>query len=217
MSIIENHLIAAMPPMARRHLLALCEPVQLHEGELLCSAGLPASNAYFLREGFVVLAVPVLGHSAVQVAMLGREGMLGVHLLWGQSLSPWQAQVQQGGEALRISARSLRRMARSSMSVQQGLACYQCGLVGRVAIEAGCQHYHALEARLARWLCLAHAHSDQAPIQITQDRLAQWLGVRRVGVTVAMGALQRQGLLQCQRGQITVLQPMGLRDLSCGC
>lgn len=217
MSIIENHLIAAMPPMARRHLLSMCEPVQLQEGELLCSAGLPASHAYFLREGFVVLAVPVQGHSAVQVAMLGREGMLGVHLLWGQSLSPWQAQVQQGGEALRINARALRRMSRASLSVQQGLACYQCGLIGKLAIEAGCQHYHALEARLARWLCQAHAHSDQSPIQITQDRLAQWLGVRRVGVTVAMGALQRQGLLQCQRGQITVLKPVGLRDLSCGC
>lgn len=217
MSIIENHLIAAMPVMARRHLLALCEPVRLQEGDLLCSAGLPAPHAYFLREGFVVLAVPVLGHSAVQVAMLGREGMLGVHLLWGQNLSPWQAQVQQGGEALRISARALRRMSRASLSAHQGLACYQCGLIARLAIEAGCQHYHALEARLARWLCLAHAHSDQAPIQITQDRLAQWLGVRRVGVTVAIGALQRQGLLQCQRGQITVLKPMGLRDLSCGC
>jgi CRP-like cAMP-binding protein len=216
-SIIENHLIAAMPTMARRHLLALCESVCLEEGQLLCSAGQPAAHAYFLREGFVVLAVPVKDHGAVQVAMLGREGMLGLHLLWGQSQSPWQAQVQQGGEALRIGARAFRRMSRASQSVQQGLACYQCGLIGRLAIEAGCQHYHALESRLARWLSQAHAHSDQTPIQITQDRLAQWLGVRRVGVTVAIGALQRQGYLQCQRGQITVLDDKGLQSLSCGC
>jgi CRP-like cAMP-binding protein len=210
----DNRLIAALPPMARRRLLAVCEPVDLLAGQALCSMGQPVTHVYFLREGFAVLSVPVLKHNAIQVGMLGREGMLGAHLLWGMPLPPWQAQVQQGGRAWRMGARAFRSLCQTSLPLQQSLALYQCGLLMQLALEAGGQPLRSLETRLARWLCMADELGDHSPLLVTQERLAQWLGVRRVGVTVAEGALSRQGLIACRRGEIRVLNPRGLRALA---
>jgi len=210
----DNRLIAAMPPMARRRFLAACELVEVHAGQSLCSMGQPLSHAYFFCAGFAVLSVAAPRHEAIQVGMLGREGMLGVHLLWGLSLPPWQAQVQQGGRAWRIGARALRNVCQTSLPLQQGLALYQCGLLMQLAVEAGGQPLRSLETRLARWIAMADELSDHTPLLVTQERLAQWLGVRRVGVTVAEGALARQGLIACRRGQITVLNPQALRALA---
>jgi CRP-like cAMP-binding protein len=194
--------------------MAVCEPVVLHVGEILCSVGQPLTHAYFLREGFAVLSVPALRHEAIQVGMLGREGMLGVHLQWGMPLPPWQAQVQQGGLAWRIAARALRSVCQTSLPLQQGLALYQCELIVQLALEAGGQTLRSLETRLARWICMADELGDHEPLLVTQERLAQWLGVRRVGVTVAEGALARQGLIACRRGEIKVLNPRALRALA---
>jgi len=210
----DNHLIAALPPKARRRLLAACELVTLSAGETLCRQGQPMSHAYFPRSGFVVLTVVAPAREPIQVGMIGREGMLGVHLLWGLVLPPWQAQVQQGGLAWRMGARALRQACLGNGPLLQGLAGYQCGLLGQLAADLGGLPFWSLEARLARWLTMADAHSDHAPLQITQERLAHWLGVRRVGVTVAEGGLARRGLIACQRGQITVLDPQALRAVA---
>lgn len=210
----ENRLISAMPPMARRRFLAACEPIEVHAGQSLCCMGQALTHAYFLCEGFAVLSVAAPRHEAIQVGMLGREGMLGVHLLWGLSMPPWQAQVQQGGQAWRIGARALRQVCQTSLPLQQGLALYQCGLLMQLALEAGGQPLRSLETRLARWIAMADELGGHTPLLVTQERLAQWLGVRRVGVTVAEGALARRGLIACRRGEITVLNPQALRALA---
>lgn len=214
---VENHLIELLARKDRLRLLTNCEPFQLEMGEVLCEPGEATRHVYFPVEGFISLVTLIDGHAGLEVGMVGREGMLGAQLALGVSISPLHAVVQGTGSAWRISAAAFRRELAASVALQRVLSRYLYVLMAQLAASAGCLRFHQIGPRLARWMLMSQdrAHSDS--FHITHEFLAYMLGVRRVGVTTAAGTLQRAGLIEYRRGEITVLNRSGLEAAACSC
>lgn len=217
MAPVENHLIERLPQKDRLRLLALCEPVQLVLAEVLCHPGQPARHVYFPTEGFISLVAQVDGTPALEVGMVGREGMLGAHLALGVVTAPLHALVQGAGAAWRVATPAFRAELARSAPLQRGLNRYLYVLMAQLAASAACLRFHQIGPRLARWLLMTQdrAHSDQ--FHVTHEFLSYMLGVRRVGITAAAGVLQQGGLIEYRRGQLTVLDRPGLEAAACGC
>jgi len=213
----ENHLIELLPRKDRLRLLAECEPVQLVLSEVLCDQGNPTRHVYFPTEGFISLVTLIDGRQGVEVGMVGREGMLGAQVVLGVVAAPLRALVQGTGTAWRISAAALRRELPRSAALQRCLSRYLYVLMAQLAGSATCLHYHQIDQRLARWLLMSHDRAHNDSFHVTHEFLAYMLGVRRVGITMAAGALQRSGLISYHRGELTVLDRAGLEAAACGC
>ena len=217
MATVENHLIARLPRKDRLRLLALCDPVQLVLAEVLCEPGKPTRHVYFPTEGFISLVASIDGQPALEVGMVGREGMLGAHLALGVATAPLHALVQGAGVAWRIGTPAFRAELARSAPLQRGLSRYLYVLMAQLAASAACLRFHQIGPRLARWLLMTQdrAHADQ--FHVTHEFLSYMLGVRRVGITSAAGVLQRDGLIEYRRGELTVLDRRGLEAAACAC
>ena len=217
MAHVENHLIELLPRAERVRLLAACEPTQLVLSEVLQEPGTPTRHAYFPTDGFISMVSMSEGHPGVEVGMVGREGMVGANLALGVGTANLRALVQGAGHAWRISAVSLKRELAKSKALQSGLHRYLHVLMGQLATSAACLRYHQIGPRLARWLLMSQDRAGRDTFQVTQEFLAYMLGVRRVGITVAAGALQRGGLIAYHRGDFTILDRSGLEAAACSC
>jgi CRP-like cAMP-binding protein len=213
----ENHLIELLPRRQRLQLLAICEPVQLVLSEVLCEAGEPALHVYFPTQGFISLVAQVDDHPGVEVGMIGREGMLGAQLALGVSTAPLHALVQGAGSALRVESRAFRRELRQNLALQHLLHRYAFVRVVQLASSAACLRFHLIGPRLARWLLMSQDRAHADTFHVTHEFLAYMLGVRRVGVTVAAGLLQQDGLIAYHRGLLTVLDRKRLESTACAC
>jgi len=213
----ENHLIELLPPADRERLLAQCETVDLVLSAIVCEAGMPTRYAFFPLGGFISLVAPIDGRPGLEVGMVGREGMLGSQLALGVETAPLRALVQGVGTARRIESAAFRRELRRSAALRHTMERYLYVLMAQLASSAACLRFHLIGPRLARWLLMSQdrAHADQFPL--TQEFVATMLGVRRVGVTGAAGALQRRGLIQYHRGALTVVDRPGLLAAACSC
>ena len=214
---VSNRLLADLPREDRQRLVARCEKVDLAFADVLSEPGERIQHVYFPANSFISLAAPVDGRASLEVGLVGNEGMLGVPLVLGISVSPQRALVRGSGPALRMAAASFHHELGASAALQRALNRYLYALMAQFAQTAACTRFHLLDARLARWLLMTHdrAHSDR--FHLTHDFLADMLGVRRVGVTKAAGALQRMNLISYRRGEITILDRGGLEAVSCGC
>jgi CRP-like cAMP-binding protein len=217
LSPVQNHLIERLPLRERTRLLALCEPVQLVLSEVLCEAGAPLRHVYFPTEGFISLVAQVDQHPGLEVGMVGREGMVGSPLVLGLPVLPTRALVQGAGASWRIPTPAFRRELATSLPLQKQLARYVYVLMAQTVAAAGCLRYHPIGQRLARWLLMSQdrAHGDR--FHVTHEFLAYRMGVRRVGVTIAAGDLQRRGLITYRRGELNVLDRPGLEAAACSC
>ncbi len=213
----QNSLVAHLPHAERQRLLSLCEPVHLVLSEVLLVQGTPSLYAYFPVDGFISLLQQIEAHLPLEVGMVGREGMLGVQLALGVATSPLLAVVQGAGSAWRVEQSAFQHELRQSPALQQSLNRYIYVLMAQLASSASCLRFHLIDARLARWLLMSQdrAHSDA--FHVTHEFLAHMLGVRRVGVTVAAGNLQRNGLIEYHRGELRVLDRSGLEAAACSC
>ncbi len=213
----ENHLIKRLPREARKRLLDTCEPMRLIRGEVLGDRGRPTRNVYFPTDSYISLVTPIGDKPVLEVAMVGREGMLGAHLALGIGNDALHSLVQGPGPAWRISIRAFRRELARSGALQRGLDRYLYVLMAQMAISAACLRFHLIGPRLARWLLMTHdrAHSDN--FYITHESLAYMLGVRRGAISAAAGELQRRSVIEYSRGDITVLSRARLEAASCGC
>lgn len=217
MASVENHLIEVLSAADRRRLLAVCEPVDLRLGEVLHEQGRPTRHAYFPIEGFVSLVAVVDHHPAIEIGMVGREGMLGAQLALGVGRAPMRAIVQGSGSARRIGAAALRREIACSVGLQRVVARYLHVMMTQLGTAGACLHFHQIGPRLARWLLMSQDRAHGESFRITHEFLAYMLGVRRVGVTVAAGLLQAKGLIAYRRGVITVCDRAGLEAAACSC
>jgi CRP-like cAMP-binding protein len=213
----QNRLIERLPRRDRTRLLAVCEPVQLLLSEELCRRGEPVRHVYFPTHGFISLVAQVDQHPSLGVAMVGREGMVGASLVLGVLQVPLRALVQGAGAAWRVESTAFRRELQGSPALQGSLGRYLYVLMAQVAVSAACLRFHLILPRLARWLLMSQDRAHADSFHVTHEFLAHTLGVRRVGVTTAAGALQRSGLIVYHRGEVTVLDRPGLEAAACTC
>jgi len=213
----ENHLIAQLPRKERQRLLAVCEPVQLVLGEVLCEAGQVTHHVHFPIDGFISLIALIDGHPGLEVGLVGREGMLGAPLSLGVPSAPLRAMVQGAGSAWRVASANFLLVLAHSEVMQRNLDRYLYVRMVQLASAATCLRYHLIGPRLARWLLMTQDRAHANRFHMTHELLAYMLGVRRVGITVAAGVLQRQGLIAYHRGEIQVLDRPGLEAAACSC
>ena len=212
-----NYLVDLLPRRDRVRFLAACESVDLTLADVLCKPGKPTKYVYFPTEGFISLIAEVKGSPGVEVGMVGREGMLGVQLALGVATAPLHALVQGAGKALRIGTAAFKVELARSPALQSELNRYLYILMSQLAESAACVRFHQIGPRLARWLLMSQDRSQADSFDVTQEFLAYMLGVRRVGITSAAGALQRDGLISYHRGRLTVLNRKGLERAACVC
>lgn len=213
----ENWLLATLPRTDRQRVLDRCEPVDISLGDVLCEPAKRLRNVYFPTNSFISLVVPIAGHAGLEVGMVGREGMLGINLMLGINNAPLHGLVQGAGPAWRMSAAPFRRAIAESPALHRKLNRYLYVQMRELAQTSVCTRFHLVEARLARWLLMTRDRAHSAEFRITHEFMGLMLGVRRVGVTNAAGALQRRGLISYRRGDITILNRRGLEAASCAC
>jgi len=216
-SSIENRLLASLPQEEYRRLLPRLEQVTLTFGEILYEPGETIEHIYFPSLSLISLLTLVDERLALEVGLVGGEGAIGVPVALGFSVSPVRALVQGAGVAMRISSAQFLKAMRQNPHFQRAFLRYTHALMTQVAQTAACNRFHLVEARLARWLLMTRDRVQSNEIHLTQTFLSHMLGVRRVGVTKAAGALQRRGLLEYSRGYIRIVDPHGLEATACSC
>lgn len=214
---VRNTLIDLLPREEARQLESICRPVELELGEVLQQADLPTRHVYFPTGALVSLFATCAGEACVEVAMVGQEGMVGVQLALGSNVAPLAAIVQEGGGAMRADAEDFEAEVGRSAALREAMDRLAHVTLRQMAASTACLHSHQLAPRLARWLLMAQDRSGTRSIHVTQQLLADMLGVRRVGITAAAKEMQRSGLIDYTRGEVTVLDRNGLRTVSCSC
>lgn len=213
----ENILLAALPRKEFGLLEAFLEPVKLVFGEVIYRPGEPINHVYFPTDSLVSLLTMAEGHQALEVGLVGREGILGVPLALGVGNSPVRALVQGTGMALRMTATHFCNELQLNVFLQREVFRYTYELMVQMTQTAACNRFHRVEERLARWLLMTRDRVRSNHIHLTQELLANMLGVRRVGVTKAACDLRQRNLITYNRGQIHILDPEGLEQAACQC
>jgi len=214
---IANRLLAALPRKSYLQLASGLVPVELAFGEVLYEPGEPIRDVYFPGRSLVSLLTLVEGHLALEVGLVGHEGMVGLPLALGVECSPVRALVQGAGPALRMSAPRLRKELAASPPLQRELHRYAQALMTQISQTAACNRFHVVGARLARWLLMTRDRVRAKEFRMTHEFLSHMLGVRRVGVTEAALVLQRANLIEYSRGNIRILDGRGLEAACCSC
>jgi CRP-like cAMP-binding protein len=214
---VTNRLLAALPSKDRLHLMANCEPVELILADILSNPGDQIRHVYFPTDSIISLEMPINGGAGLEVRLIGNEGMLGIPLMLGVDIAPFHALVQKAGPALRIAVPSFLRELDQNPALQQKLKRYLYVSFSQLAQTAACNRFHEIEKRLARWLLMTRDRAHSERFHITHELLAQMLGVRRVGITKAAGALQKKQLISYSRGDVRIHDVGGLEAASCMC
>jgi len=212
-----NGLIEALPRKDRQRLVDACEDVALTLSDTILEPYGRVRHVHFPNFGFISLLTPVDGTTRLEVGLVGDEGMVGEPLVLGVDLSPVLAIVQGTGRALRIAAAPFRRELARSTALRTLLDKYLFVRMAQLAQAAGCTRFHLVEARMARWLLMTQDRARSPAFHITHEFLASMLGVRRAGVTQAARALQAAGLIRYRRGELVVIDRVGLEAASCTC
>src|SRR6267143_422338 len=214
---VANSMLAALPRKQYQSLLSGLESVALRFGEVLYEPGERIRFVYFPGDSLVSLLTLVDRQSALEVGMVGREGMVGVALSLGTDVSPVRALVQGAGAAMRMKSARFSEEIRKSPQLQQEVSRYTRALMAQITQTAACNRFHVVEARLARWLLMKRDRVRSDEFRLTHAFLGHMLGVRRVGVTMAARALQKRKLIAYSRGKIRILNRRGLERAACSC
>lgn len=212
-----NGLLSALPSIERSQVLEHCELVRLRFGEVLSEPGQPLRHVYFPVEGFISQFAFPGDENALEIGLVGSEGMYGVELALGVNERPLRSVVHGAGRAWRMGAADFRVAVESSPAFRRVIDRYLCVLLTQLAQIAACTRFHLVEERLARWLLMVQDRTEGDHLHLTHALLAQMLGVRRSGVSTAAAALQSRGLINYRRGDIEVLDRAGLEAASCEC
>jgi CRP-like cAMP-binding protein len=214
---VANRLLAALPRADYQRLAGKLEPVNLSFGEVLYEPADEVRYVYFPGECLVSLLTVIDRRLALEVGLIGREGMVGMAFALGSGVSPVRALVQGAGSAMRMEAAAFRKELRVSSSLQRELHLYNHALMIQFAQTAACNRFHVVAARLARRLLMTRDRLCSDQFRLTHEFLGHVLGVRRVGVTKAAHALKKRKLIDYSRGNIAILNGRGLEAAACSC
>ncbi len=213
----QNHLLAALPDADYARLLPDLELVPLELGWALYESGSRQGYVYFPTASIVSLLYVMEDGSSAEIAVVGYEGVVGIALFMGGETTPSRAVVQSAGYAYRLKASLLKDEFERGGPLQYLLLRYTQALITQMAQTAVCNRHHSVEQQLCRWLLLSLDRLPSNELVMTQELIANMLGVRREGVTEAAGKLQAEGLIQYSRGKITVLDRPKLEAQVCEC
>ena len=214
---IANSLLAALPRGDYQRLHAGLEPVTLTYGEVLYEPGDPIRHVYFPNDSLLSLLTTVEGHEALEVGLVGREGMVGISLALGMDVASVRALVQGTGTAMRMESARFHKEFQQCGPLRRELYRYTHAMLAQARQTAACNRFHPVEARLARWLLMTRDRMRSDQFRLTQQLLGNMLGVLRGAVTKAAGALQQRKLIRYSRGNISILNGQGLEAASCRC
>ena len=213
----QNHLLAALPRSESDRLLPHMEAVTLPLGDALYESGDRLNHVYFPTTAIVSLLSVMENGASAEIAVVGNEGIVGIALFMGGETMPSRAVVQSVGEAYRLNGQMLKQEFNRAGALQHLLLRYTLAMLTQMAQTAVCNRHHSVDQQLCRWLLLSLDRLPANKLSMTQELIANMLGVRREGVTEAAGKLQSAGLIHYSRGRITVLDRPGLEARVCEC
>jgi CRP-like cAMP-binding protein len=214
---LKNHLLAALPPGEYERILPHLGHVSFSLGEVVYESGGQMEHIYFPTTTIISLLYLMENGSSAEMGVAGNEGVVGVALFMGGNTMPNRAVVQSAGDAVSMKASELREEFGRADMFQRLLLRYTQALLTQMSQTAVCNRLHAIEQQLCRWLLLSHDRLDSDELVMTQELIANMLGVRREGVTAAARRLQEQRLISYVRGRIHILDRRGLEATVCEC
>jgi CRP-like cAMP-binding protein len=212
-----NRLLAALPADTYETLLPHLELVALPLGMVVYESGGRQDYVYFPTSGIVSLIYVLEDGASAEIAVTGCEGLVGISLFMGGETTPSRAVVQSAGAGYRVKPAVLKQMFRAGGALQHLLLRFTQALITQMTQTAVCNRHHSVDQQLCRWLLLSLDRLPASELVMTQELIANMLGVRREGVTEAAGNLQGDGLIEYRRGRITVLDRAGLEARVCEC
>jgi CRP-like cAMP-binding protein len=212
-----NQLLAALPEAEWQRWLPQLEWTNLALGQVMYESGRPLSHVYFPTTAIVSLLYVMEDGASAEIAVVGNEGLVGISLFMGGESTPSRAVVQSAGEGFRLKAQEMKEEFNRAGPVMHLLLRYTQALITQMAQTAVCNRHHTLDQQLCRWLLLSLDRLEGTELLMTQELIANMLGVRREGVTEAALKLQKLGLISYARGHIHVLDRVGLEARTCEC
>lgn len=213
----QNHLLAALPAEVWQRLHPHLERVSLSLGQVLYESGDELRHVYFPTDSIVSLLYVMESGASAEISVVGNEGLIGIALFMGGESTPSRAVVQSAGYAYRLLGQRLKDEFNRHGEMLLLMLRYTQSLITQMAQTAVCNRHHSIDQQLCRWLLLSLDRLPSNRLTMTQELIANMLGVRREGVTDAAGKLQKHGVIEYSRGQITVLDRPKLETLSCEC
>jgi CRP-like cAMP-binding protein len=212
-----NLLLAALPEAESSRWASQLEPVDMPLGQVLYESGTRLTHVYFPTTSIISLLYVMENGASAEIAVVGQEGIVGVALFMGGETTPSRAVVQSAGQGVRLKANLMMQEFNRGGPVTHLLLRYTQALITQMAQTAVCNRHHSLDQQLCRWLLLSLDRLQSNQLVMTQELIANMLGVRREGVTEAAGQLHKAGLIRYQRGHITILDRAGLERRTCEC
>ncbi len=212
-----NRLLAALPPSARKRVFPHLKLVNLELGAVVYEPGQNERYVYFPTDSIVSLLYVMVNGASAEISVVGNEGIVGIAVFMGGESTPSRAIVQSGGSAFRLPGEDLRKEFNEYPELRMLMLRYTQTLITQMAQTAVCNRHHSIDQQLCRWLLLSLDRLSDNHLMMTQELIANMLGVRREGVTEAAGKLQRIGAIEYKRGHITVLNRPLIEKLSCEC
>ncbi|MGK0169261.1 MAG: CRP-like cAMP-binding protein [Gammaproteobacteria bacterium] len=213
----KNRIIENLPSQKRHLFVQRCDRVNLSNGMRLCEAGRPLSHVFFPLTASISIVQKNQDQQELELGLIGNEGMLGGTLVLGVSDAPQNAVVCGAGLALRMTTVLMRDEMHTNVALVNAMQRHVYAKFAQMSRTAACAHFHEVEARLARRLCMAHDRTDGDHFRLTQQFLADILGVQRSSVNIAAGVLKHRELIKFNRGEIKVVSRSGLEAAACEC
>jgi CRP-like cAMP-binding protein len=213
----QNRLLCALSRDVQIRLLPRMEKISLPIRQLLFEAGTPLTHVFLPLSGVMSLVLKLKGGETVEVATVGNEGIVGTPVFLGAERSACTAFCQVAGQALKMRVDHFQRSLQEHPEFGEVVRRYTQGMINQISQTTACNHVHSVQQRMCRWLLMTHDRVGADEFHLTQEFLAQMLGVRRPSVTVAAGLLQKAGLIAYQRGRIRIVDRPGLERGACEC
>jgi CRP-like cAMP-binding protein len=212
-----NRILASLPSSSYGRLLSRMEVVPFPRRQSLSEPYKPVSHVYFPRNGVASIVTRMAEGGIIEVATIGNEGLVGLSAYFGDGRFPMEIFVQIPGEAVRMEADTFRQEVRADEAFAIVIRRYTQALLVQIGQSFACNRVHPIDQRCARWLLMSHDRVLREEVDLTQEFLAEMLGVRRAGVTQAAGVLRRRKLIDYRRGKIRIVDRKGLEKAACEC